>query len=60
MTKKTTNRKSAPRQDLFQTVTDKIITALENGTTPWRKAWQTGKEGCLLMPLLVGTTVALT
>ncbi|EBW3293898.1 DNA primase [Salmonella enterica subsp. enterica serovar Bijlmer] len=45
MTKKTTNRKSAPRQDLFQTVTDKIITALENGTTPWRKAWQTGKEG---------------
>ncbi|EJK0526203.1 DUF1738 domain-containing protein, partial [Salmonella enterica] len=45
MTKKTTNRKSAPQQDLFQTVTDKIITALENGTTPWRKAWQTGKEG---------------
>ncbi|TGC14760.1 zincin-like metallopeptidase domain-containing protein [Escherichia sp. E4385] len=45
MTKKTTHRNSAPRQDLFQTVTDKIIMALENGTSPWRKAWQTGKEG---------------
>lgn len=27
--------------DLFTVVTNKIITALEKGTTPWRKPWQT-------------------
>ncbi|PLR35023.1 DNA primase [Chimaeribacter californicus] len=37
MTKKSTSRKAST--DLFQTVTDKIIKALEKGTSPWRKPW---------------------
>lgn len=32
-----------PKTDLFQRVTDKIITALEQDTLPWRKPWKTAK-----------------
>lgn len=39
------SRKSDVKNTLFTEVTDKIITALESGTTPWRRAWQTGHEG---------------
>lgn len=30
----------APKQDLYQAVTDKIIAALEKGTPPWKKPWR--------------------
>lgn len=43
--KQKTNRKPVVKADLFREVTDKIITALESGTPPWRKAWQSGNEG---------------
>lgn len=33
-----------PKTDLFQRVTDKIITVLEQGTLPWRKPWKTEKH----------------
>lgn len=39
------NRKPVVKADLFSEVTDKIIAALESGTPPWRKAWQSGNEG---------------
>ena len=31
--------------DIYQTVTDRIIAALENGTAPWLKPWAEGKCG---------------
>ena len=31
--------KPLPRRDIYQEVTDKIITALESGTPPWRRPW---------------------
>ncbi|MBK4716167.1 MULTISPECIES: ArdC family protein [Tenebrionibacter/Tenebrionicola group] len=47
MTNKPTSRKrkAGTRQDLFQIVTDKIIEALEKGTSPWRKPWRNA-DGC--------------
>jgi antirestriction protein ArdC len=35
------NRKpsTAPKADLYQAVTDRIVAALEAGTKPWRKPW---------------------
>ncbi|HDL7933783.1 TPA: DUF1738 domain-containing protein [Yersinia enterocolitica] len=33
--------KAVEPADLFTVVTNKIITALEKGTSPWRKPWQT-------------------
>ncbi|MBC3216987.1 ArdC family protein [Serratia fonticola] len=45
MTTKQTRKKAASRHqdkvDLFQVVTDKIVAALEKGTSPWRKPWRT-------------------
>ncbi|MFS6933764.1 ArdC family protein [Klebsiella oxytoca] len=45
MTTKKNGKNSASRQqdkvDLFQVVTDKIIAALEKGTSPWHKPWST-------------------
>ena len=32
--------------DIFATVTDRIISALEHGTIPWHKPW-TGNSGCI-------------
>ena len=29
----------APRRDLYQEVTDKIVAAIEAGTAPWQKPW---------------------
>ena len=31
--------------DLYQTVTDKIVAALEAGTAPWIRPWSTGDSG---------------
>ncbi len=36
--------------DLYQTVTNKIITALEEGTPPWHKPW-TGGNSVIGFPL---------
>jgi len=33
--------------DIYQTVTDRIITALEQGTAPWLKPWAEGKCGTM-------------
>lgn len=39
------NRKaSAPRADLYQAVTDRIIAALEAGTKPWARDWAGGLQ----------------
>lgn len=49
MTTKHTRKKAASRRqdkpDLFQVVTDKIVAALEKGTSPWRKPWRTVAGG---------------
>ena len=31
--------------DVYQTVTDKIISSLEQGVIPWKKPWAGGKYG---------------
>lgn len=33
------SKTKAPRRDLYQEVTDKIIAAIESGTAPWQKPW---------------------
>lgn len=33
--------------DIFTTVTDRIIAALEQGTVPWHKSWTGGNSGCI-------------
>jgi len=33
------------RQDVYQIVTDKVITLLEQGTIPWQKPWRGGAAG---------------
>ncbi|PVZ80634.1 DNA primase [Serratia sp. S1B] len=49
MTTKHTKQKATSRRqdkvDLFQVVTNKIIAALEKGTSPWRKPWKTVAGG---------------
>jgi len=35
--------------DIYQEVTDKIVTALENGTAPWLRPWKSG-IGTALVP----------
>lgn len=32
--------------DIFSTITDRIIKALEQGTVPWHRPW-TGASGCI-------------
>lgn len=50
MKKKTAGRKASTVQqaDLYQQVTDKIITALESGVLPWRRPWRRGQKDCCL------------
>lgn len=33
--------------DIFATITDRIIAALEQGTIPWHKPWTGGNSGCI-------------
>ena len=33
------SKTKAPRRDLYQEVTDKIVAAIEAGTAPWQKPW---------------------
>lgn len=37
-------------QDIYQTVTDRIITALETGAAPWLRPWRDSKAGSALEP----------
>lgn len=37
-------------QDIYQTVTDRIITALETGAAPWLRPWRDSKTGSALEP----------
>jgi antirestriction protein ArdC len=51
-TRKTSTRKtSKPARDIYQEVTDRIVAALEAGTVPWRKPWNTRKSGHLQNPI---------
>ncbi len=38
------SRRPSAREDLYQTVTDKIIAALEKGTAPWRRPWRSAEK----------------
>ncbi len=38
-----TQSNTQPKFDLYQEVTDKIIAALEQGTAPWLKPWDSVK-----------------
>ena len=52
-TNRTGNRSGGPNRaprDHYQEVTDRIITALEAGTPPWRKPWDPDKAGGPAMP----------
>src|SRR5882672_822435 len=51
--RKTSTRK--PARDIYQEVTDRIVAALEAGTVPWRKPWNTRTQGRLQNPIS-GTT----
>lgn len=39
------SQSDAPRFDVYQAVTDKIIAALESGVVPWRKPWRYAGQG---------------
>lgn len=50
--RKTTARKSSkPARDIYQEVTDRIVSALEAGTVPWQKPWNTRTSGRLQNPI---------
>lgn len=36
--------------DIYQTVTDRLVTALEAGTVPWLRPWKTANRGSALEP----------
>ena len=42
------------RNDVYQIVTDRIMTLLESGTIPWRKPWKGGEPPQNLVPAAVG------
>lgn len=47
-TRKTTRKASTgAKRDIYQEVTDRIVAALEAGTVPWRKPWNTRTSGRL-------------
>ena len=33
--------------DIYKEITDRIISALEQGTIPWHKPWIGGNNGCI-------------
>lgn len=37
-------------RDIYQEVTDRIVAALETGTTPWLRPWRDGKSGSAIEP----------
>jgi len=44
--KATNNRSTAPRQDLYQEVTNKIIVQMEQGKFPWVQPWDSNHAAC--------------
>ena len=48
-------RNPAQRRDHYQELTDKIITALEAGTAPWRRAWDKAVAGGAIAPVNAAT-----
>ncbi|EJH1098719.1 ArdC family protein, partial [Escherichia coli] len=46
-TKKHTSRavNKTPERDLYQLVTDRIVTAIENGVPPWKRPWRSARNG---------------
>lgn len=44
-TRRRGTKKDGPRFDVYQTVTDKIVAALEEGVVPWRKPWKSFAQG---------------
>jgi N-terminal domain of anti-restriction factor ArdC len=38
------------RRDLYQDITDRIVAAIEAGTSPWRRPWDPDKCGGPAMP----------
>lgn len=46
-TKKHTSRTAnkTPERDLYQLVTDRIVTAIENGVPPWKRPWRSARNG---------------
>ncbi|HGG2528959.1 DUF1738 domain-containing protein [Escherichia albertii] len=46
-TKKHTSRtvNKTPERDLYQLVTDRVVTAIENGVPPWKRPWHSARNG---------------
>ena len=43
---------TAPKRDLAQEITARIIAQLEHGVRPWQQPWKTGNaDGRIVMPL---------
>ncbi|ENW8905546.1 ArdC-like ssDNA-binding domain-containing protein, partial [Escherichia coli] len=44
-TKKHTSRTATktPERDLYQLVTDRVVTAIENGVPPWKRPWRSAR-----------------
>jgi len=38
----------ASQTDLYQSVTDRIVAALEAGTAPWVRPWKSDRSGAIL------------
>ncbi len=34
-----------PERDLYQLVTDRVVTAIENGVPPWKRPWRSARNG---------------
>jgi len=43
------------KRDVYQEVTDRIVSALEAGTVPWLRPWRDGKAGSVLEPFNAAT-----
>ncbi|MFK3810361.1 ArdC-like ssDNA-binding domain-containing protein, partial [Escherichia coli] len=45
--KKHTSRTATktPEHDLYQLVTDRVVTAIENGVPPWKRPWRSARNG---------------
>lgn len=50
--RKTTRKATTARKDVYQIVTDRILSLLDAGVAPWRKTWSGGSLG---MPLSLTT-----
>jgi antirestriction protein ArdC len=43
------------KRDIYQEITDRIVTALEAGTVPWLRPWKDGTAGSALEPFNAAT-----